>query len=73
VFCGTACRLRHNVLKTGVRMICLAYSRISLRDICDKLHLESVEDTEYIVAKVRGTCFICASQPCIGLSGAHTL
>lgn len=44
-------RLRHNVIKTGIRMISLAYSRISLRDVCTKLHLDSEEDAEYIVAK----------------------
>ncbi|KAI9593060.1 proteasome regulatory subunit C-terminal-domain-containing protein [Syncephalis fuscata] len=44
-------RLRHNVIKTGVRMINLSYSRISLRDICLKLHLDSEESAEYIVAK----------------------
>jgi len=44
-------RLRHNVIKTGVRMISLAYSKISLRDICLKLQLDSEEDAEYIVAK----------------------
>ncbi|KDN40963.1 hypothetical protein K437DRAFT_275585 [Tilletiaria anomala UBC 951] len=44
-------RLRHNVIKTGIRMISLAYSRISLQDITKKLHLESEEDAEYIVAK----------------------
>ncbi|KAK9765901.1 26S proteasome non-ATPase regulatory subunit [Basidiobolus ranarum] len=44
-------RLRHNVIKTGIRMISLSYSRISLRDICLKLHLDSEEDAEYIVAK----------------------
>jgi 26S proteasome regulatory subunit N3 len=44
-------RLRHNVIKTALRMISLAYSRISLKDICLKLHLDSEEDTEYIVAK----------------------
>ncbi|KAI8837832.1 proteasome regulatory subunit C-terminal-domain-containing protein [Chytridium lagenaria] len=44
-------RLRHNVIKTGVRMISLSYSRISLRDICVKLQLDSEEDAEYIVAK----------------------
>lgn len=45
-------RLRHNVIKTGVRMISLSYSRISLKDICLKLQLDSEEDAEYIVAKV---------------------
>ncbi|KAF9994303.1 26S proteasome non-ATPase regulatory subunit [Entomortierella chlamydospora] len=44
-------RLRHNVIKTGIRMISLSYSRISLRDVCLKLHLDSEEDAEYIVAK----------------------
>ena len=45
-------RLRHNVIKTGVRMISLSYSRISLVDIAQKLTLDSPEDAEYIVAKV---------------------
>ncbi len=45
-------RLRHNVIKTGVRLLCLAYSKITLRDICLKLGLESEADAEYIVAKV---------------------
>jgi len=44
-------RLRHNVIKTGVRMINMSYSRISLSDIAVKLALESPEDAEYIVAK----------------------
>lgn len=44
-------RLRHNVIKTGIRMISLSYSRISLLDITKKLGLESEEDAEYIVAK----------------------
>ena len=50
---NTTTRLRHNVIKTGVRMISLSYSRISLADLAFKLHLDSVEDAEYIVAKVR--------------------
>ncbi|KAI8901206.1 proteasome regulatory subunit C-terminal-domain-containing protein [Globomyces pollinis-pini] len=44
-------RLRHNVIKAGVRRISLSYSRISLKDICLKLQLDSEEDAEYIVAK----------------------
>lgn len=44
-------RLRHNVIKTALRMISLSYSRISLRDITLKLHLDSEDDTEYIIAK----------------------
>ena len=45
------CSLRRNVIKTGLRKINVAYSRIALKDICEKLHLESVQDTEFIVAK----------------------
>lgn len=45
-------RLRHNVIKTGIRIISLSYSRISLADIAEKLQLDSAEDAEYIVAKV---------------------
>ncbi|KAJ7037850.1 PCI domain-containing protein [Mycena alexandri] len=44
-------RLRQNVIKTGIRRLSLSYSRISLRDICVKLHLDSEEDAEYIVGK----------------------
>ena len=45
-------RLRHNVIKTGIRTISLSYSRISLRDIADKLQLDNPLDAEYIIAKV---------------------
>lgn len=44
-------RLRHNVIKTGVRIISLSYSRISLDAIADKLGMDSADDAEYIVAK----------------------
>jgi len=44
-------RLRHNVIKTGVRMISLSYSRISLVDIARKLMLDQTGDAEFIVAK----------------------
>lgn len=44
-------RLRHNVIKAGVRMINLSYSRIALVDIAQKLQLDSPEDAEFIVAK----------------------
>ncbi|VDO09380.1 unnamed protein product [Rodentolepis nana] len=44
-------RLRHNVIKTGVRRISLSYSKISLTDVAEKLQLDSAEDAEYIVAK----------------------
>lgn len=44
-------RLRQNVIRTGIRMMSLSYSRISLRDICIRLKLDSEESAEYIVAK----------------------
>lgn len=44
-------RLRSNVIKAGLRKINLAYSRISIADICAKLKLDNVEDGEYMVAK----------------------
>ena len=44
-------RLRANVIRSGVRRIATAYSRISLSDISTKLGLSSISDAEYIVAK----------------------
>lgn len=44
-------RLRHNVIKTAVRLISLGYSRISLADVAAKLQLNSALDAEYIIAK----------------------
>lgn len=44
-------RLRHNVIRAGLRRIALAYSRISLADVAAKLGLSSVTDTESIVSK----------------------
>ncbi|KAL7637683.1 UNVERIFIED_CONTAM: hypothetical protein RMT77_011292 [Armadillidium vulgare] len=44
-------RLRHNVIKTGLRSISLSYSKISLADVAQKLMLGSKEDAEFIVAK----------------------
>ncbi|OBA28220.1 PCI-domain-containing protein [Hanseniaspora valbyensis NRRL Y-1626] len=44
-------RLRSNVLKTGIKIICKTYSKIHLRDICLKLKLDSEQTAEYIVAK----------------------
>lgn len=44
-------RLGHNVLKTGLRKISVSYSRVSLQDIADKLHLPSAAAAEYICAK----------------------
>ena len=46
-------RLHHNVVKTAVRTISLAYSKITFADIAQKLLLDSPEDAEFIVAKVR--------------------
>jgi 26S proteasome regulatory subunit N3 len=45
-------RLRHNVIKFGLRKINLSYNKISLKDVTAKLGLESIQDTECIVAKV---------------------
>ncbi|KAM0890677.1 hypothetical protein ACQ4PT_026890 [Festuca glaucescens] len=47
-------RLRHNVIRTGLRNISLSYSRISLADIAKKLRLVSadpVADAESIISK----------------------
>jgi 26S proteasome regulatory subunit N3 len=44
-------RLHQNVIKTGLRRISISYSRISLRDIAEKLHLDANQDVEFIVAK----------------------
>lgn len=44
-------RLRHNVIKIGLHKITQSYDRISLQDITNKLHFESVEDAEYICSK----------------------
>ncbi|KAL3514981.1 hypothetical protein ACH5RR_021883 [Cinchona calisaya] len=47
-------RLRHNVIRTGLRNISISYSRISLADVAKKLQLDSanpVADAESIVAK----------------------
>jgi len=44
-------RLKHTVIKFGLKKINISYSKISLKDIQLKLALESVEETEQIVAK----------------------
>lgn len=44
-------RLRHNVIKTGLRKISTSYSRISLADIGERLELGGVENAEGVVAK----------------------
>ena len=50
-------RLHHNVIKTAIRRISLAYSRISLKDVAKKLSLGANDNpdhiaAEYIIAKV---------------------
>mmetsp|Transcript_17904 Transcript_17904/g.17114 ORF Transcript_17904/g.17114 Transcript_17904/m.17114 type:complete len:140 (-) Transcript_17904:42-461(-) len=44
-------RLKHTVLKFGLKKLNISYSKISLGDIKSKLGLESLEETEQIVAK----------------------
>jgi len=49
-------RIRQNVIRTGLKKITMAYSKISFRDICEKLNLidvnhEEDQDVEHIVAK----------------------
>ncbi|EYB83581.1 hypothetical protein Y032_0333g2820 [Ancylostoma ceylanicum] len=44
-------RLRQNVIKTAVKQISLAYSRITIRDIAKKLGMSNEIETEYLVAK----------------------
>ena len=39
------------IIKTGLRKIKLSYSRISIKDIPEKLKLENEKETEYIIAK----------------------
>ncbi|KAE8895656.1 putative 26S proteasome non-ATPase regulatory subunit 3 [Phytophthora fragariae] len=44
-------RLRHNVIKTGLRKISTSYSRILFTDICEKLALEDAQNAEFVCAK----------------------
>ena len=44
-------RLRHTVIKFGLKKINISYSKISISDIAKKLSLESIEETEQVVAK----------------------
>ncbi|EAN79185.1 proteasome regulatory non-ATP-ase subunit 3 [Trypanosoma equiperdum] len=44
-------RVRQHVIRTGLRRICQAYSRISIPDVCAKLSMENPDDAEYIIAK----------------------
>jgi 26S proteasome regulatory subunit N3 len=43
--------LRHTVIKFGLKKINISYSKISIKDIAQKLSLDSIEETEQIVAK----------------------
>lgn len=52
-------RLGHNVLKIGLKKLSISYSRISLKDIADKLHLSSASAAEYICAKaIKYVCLL---------------
>lgn len=66
-------RLRHNVIKTGLRAISLSYSRISLADVASKLALGSREDAEFIVAKAirDGVIEVCKSSYPTGFRSFH--
>lgn len=44
-------RLRFNVIKTGLKKINAAYSRIPIADVCAKLNLGDISDGEFIIAK----------------------
>ena len=44
-------RLKHTVLKFGLKKLNISYSKISIKDIQQKLGLEFVSETEQIVAK----------------------
>ena len=44
-------RIRHVVIKAGLRKINLSYSRISIKDIVEKLKLENEKDAEFIIGK----------------------
>jgi len=39
-------RLRHTVLKFGLKKLNISYSKISMKDIMSKLSLETIEETE---------------------------
>lgn len=70
-------RLRHNVIKTGLRSINLAYSCISLQDICTKLGLDSEQDAAGVVAKAIVDGVIEATidydKKCVSSQGKHAV
>eukprot|EP00127_Corallochytrium_limacisporum_P002273 Clim_evm61s109 gene=Clim_evmTU61s109 len=44
-------RLRHNVIKMGIKNLNMSYSRIALSDVAKRLGLDDAQDARYIVAK----------------------
>lgn len=44
-------RLKHTVLKFGLKKLNISYSKISFADVRKKLSLETLEETEQIIAK----------------------
>ena len=44
-------RIRQVVIKAGLRKINLSYSRISIKDITEKLKLENEKEADYIISK----------------------
>jgi 26S proteasome regulatory subunit N3 len=44
-------RLRHSVIKTGLRNISLSYSKISFADVAEKLKMDGATDAEHVCAK----------------------
>ena len=44
-------RLHQNVVRAGLKRICITYSRISLEELAKRLFLDSVQDARYIILK----------------------
>ncbi len=44
-------RLRHNVIKAGLRKLNMSYSRISIAEVCKRLDLGTPENAEGVIAK----------------------
>ena len=44
-------RLHQNVVRAGLKRICITYSRISLMELAKRLCLDSVQDARYIILK----------------------
>ena len=51
-------RLEANVIKTGLRALATAYSRLSFASVASKLGLGSAEDAEFLCAKVRSAVVV---------------